>query len=262
MTEIKVNGLVLFDREIGENDKLLTVLTERYGKLFVIAKGAKSIKNRNMCCTHIFSYASFGIRRKGNYYYLVDSDLIENFFNVRNDILKLTLASYVCDVVNHVAQEGVCEDDILRLALNTIYAISKDKYELEAIRAAFQLRIVSEIGMSPDVYACSKCGCENASSGYLDLIDGVIVCDECRKNNYFSMEENPFTERGLQKPIALFNNSILDAIKYIINSDIKRFLSFSLEGDEWKLLYDLSEKFLLNQLERSFYSLEFYKSLM
>ncbi|MBO5439807.1 MAG: DNA repair protein RecO, partial [Clostridia bacterium] len=102
MTEIKVNGLVLFDREIGENDKLLTVLTERYGKLFVIAKGAKSIKNRNMCCTHIFSYASFGIRRKGNYYYLVDSDLIENFFNIRNDILKLTLASYVCDVVNHV----------------------------------------------------------------------------------------------------------------------------------------------------------------
>ena len=45
MTEIKVNGLVLFDREIGENDKLLTILTEHYGKLFVIAKGVKSIKN-------------------------------------------------------------------------------------------------------------------------------------------------------------------------------------------------------------------------
>ena len=262
MTEIKVNGLVIFDRELGENDKLLTILTERYGKLFVIAKGAKSIKNRNMCCTHLFSYATFGIRRKGNYYYLVDSDLNENFFSVRNDILKLSLATYVCDVVNHVAQEGVCEDEILRLALNTIYAISMDRYELELIRAAFQIRIISEIGMSPDVFSCSKCGCEDVDCGYLDLIDGVIVCNECRNKDNFTIEENPFTERGLQKPIALINKSVLDSIKYIIGSDVKKYLSFTLEGEGWKLFYDLSEKFLINQLERSFYSLEFYKSMI
>ena len=262
MTEIKVNGLVLFDREIGENDKLLTILTEHFGKIFVIAKGVKSVKNRNMCCSHIFCYASFAVRRKGNYYYLVDSDLIESFFSVRNDILKLALASYVCDVVSHVAQEGVAEDEILRLALNTIYAISKDKYELETIRAAFQLRIISEIGMSPDIYSCSRCGCEDSLSGYLDLVDGVIICDECRKDDNFFIEENSFTERGLQKPIALFNKAILDAVKYVVGSDIKRFLSFNLDGEEWKLFYDLSEKFLLNQLERSFYSLEFYKTLM
>ena len=262
MTEIKVNGLVLFDREIGENDKLLTVLTEKFGKLFVIAKGVKSLKNRNMCCSHIFSYASFGIRRKGNYYYLVDSDLIENFFSVRNDILKLSLASYICDVVNHVAQEGVGEDELLRLALNSIFAISTDKYELEHIRASFQVRIVAEIGMAPDVHSCSLCNEEAVQSGYLDLVDGVTVCDKCRSKTDFIPEENPFTERGLQKPISLINDKIIDAINYIINSDIKKFLSFSLEGDSKLLLYDLSEKFLVNQLERSFYSLEFYKSLM
>ncbi len=262
MTEIKVNGLVLFDREIGENDKLLTVLTEKYGKLFVIAKGVKSLKNRNMCCSHIFSYACFGIRRKGNYYYLVDSDLIENFFSVRNDILKLSLASYICDVINYVAQEGICEDELLRLTLNSIYAISTDKYELEHIRAAFQLRLVSEIGMSPDVNSCSVCNKSCDFSGYLDLIDGVIVCDECKNSAVFPSESNPFAERGLQKPIALINSNLIYAIKYIISSDIKKFISFGLQGNDWKLLYDLSEKFLINQLERSFYSLDFYKSLI
>jgi len=39
MTEIKQNGLVISERDLGENDKILTVLTERYGKLPVIAKG-------------------------------------------------------------------------------------------------------------------------------------------------------------------------------------------------------------------------------
>ena len=262
MTEFKVNGLVIFDREIGDNDKLLTILCEKYGKIFVIAKGVKSIKNRNMCCCHIFCYASFVIRRKGNYYYLVDSDLIENFFSVRNDILKLSLSSYFCDVISHVAQEGVSEDDLLRLTLNSIYAISKDKFELEHVRCAFQLRVVAQIGMAPDVFSCSICDNTENISGYLDLIYGVIVCDECRNKASFQIEENPFSERGLQKPIALVNPSIIEAIKYIIGADIKRFLSFSLETDDWKLLYDLSEKFLVNQLERNFYSLEFYKTLM
>ncbi len=262
MTEIKVNGLVIQDREIGENDKLLTILTERYGKLYVIGKGVKSIKNRNMCCSQLFSYASFGLRRRGNYYHIVDSDLIDNFFDIRNDIVKLALASYVCDIVNYVAQEGQGEDDILRLALNTIYAISKNKYNLETIRSAFQLKIVSELGMTPDVTCCSVCNKDNISSGYLDLIDGVLVCDDCKSNNDFLINENSFTERGLEKPIALITSSIIDAIKYIVNSDSKRFLSFSLNVNELKLFYELSEKFLLNQLERGFYSLDFYKSVI
>ena len=39
MTDFKVNGLVIRETETGEYDKLLTVLTEKYGKLFVIGKG-------------------------------------------------------------------------------------------------------------------------------------------------------------------------------------------------------------------------------
>jgi DNA repair protein RecO (recombination protein O) len=262
MTEFKVNGLVIFDREIGENDKLLTILCEKYGKIFVIAKGVRSIKNRNMCCSHIFTYASFVIRKKGSYYYLVDSDLLENFFSVRNDILKLSLASYFCDVISHIAQEGVCEDELLRLTLNSIYALSTDKHEIEHVRCGFQLRVVAEIGMAPDVHSCSVCNKIENISGYLDLIDGIIVCDDCRNKLNFQIEENPFTERGLQKPIALVNPSIIKSIEYITSSDIKIFLSFTITNDNCKLLFDLSEKFLINQLERTFYSLEFYKSLL
>ena len=38
MTDFKVNGLVIKEAEYGDNDKLLTILTEKYGKLFVIGK--------------------------------------------------------------------------------------------------------------------------------------------------------------------------------------------------------------------------------
>ena len=262
MTYFKVNGLVINERELGDNDKLLTVISEQYGKLFIVGKGVKSLKNRHMCCSNLLSYASFGLKRRGKYYYIHESDLIESFYDIRNDIMKLSLSSYICDVLNHVIQEGTGEDSILRLTLNTLHAIMMDKQPLELIRASFQMKLLAECGMYPDLTECSLCKDENVKSGHLDLVDGVIICEKCRNNIISTIAENPFYERGLQKPIAHISKGIIDAINYIVSADSKRYLSFTISNEELLEFASLSEQFLINQLERSFYTLDFYKSML
>ncbi len=262
MTEIKKNGLVIQEKDLGENDKLLTVLTERYGKVFVVAKGAKSVRNRHMASCQLFSYATFGLRKRGNYYYIVDSDLIVSYYNIRTDITKLALASYICDVVNDVVQEGNNEDAILKLTLNTFFAIAKNKKPLELIRAAFELRISTESGFAPNLDACSQCESTDISLSYFDIVNGIIYCEKCKNNLFYANAENEFSERGLSKPIAIISSSVLAAMRYVINCRPERFLSFNLQEDELHSFYDVAEKFLLNQLERGFYSLDFYKTLL
>lgn len=262
MTEIKQNGLVVKERDLGENDKLLTILTERYGKLVVVAKGVKSVRNRHFACCQLFSYASFGLRKRGNYYYITDSDLLENYYDIRNDISKLSLASFICDVVDDVTQEGNNDDEILRLCLNMLYAISKEIKPLEFIRAVFEIRISAELGFSPDVEACSVCNEFETDIYYFGIIDGNIVCERCKNKPIFTNVENPFLERGLEKPVSIVSKSVLSAIKYIISVKQSRILSFNLDDSELFSFYDVAERYLLNHLERSFYSLDFYKSLI
>ncbi len=262
MTEVKKNGLVIQEKDLGENDKLLTILVERYGKMFVVAKGAKSVRNRHMASSQLFSYATFGLRKRGNYYYITDSDLIESYYEIRTDITKLALASFVCDVVNDIVQEGNCEDDILKLALNTFYAIAKNVKPLEHIRAAFELRIAVIAGFTPNLESCMNCGEDSLKSAYFDLVDGVIYCEKCKNNLFYANVENSFLERGLAKPIEILTESVIAAVKYVINARPERFLSFNLHQDEAPLFYNVCEKFLLNQLERGFYSLSFYKSIL
>lgn len=262
MTEIKQNGLVIFERDLGENDKLLTILTERYGKLPVVAKGVKSMRNRHMPSAQLFCYASFGLRKKGSYYYIVDSDLIENYFDLRNDVLKHSLASFVCDVINDVCQEGNNDDEILRLALNTLYAISKDIKPLEVIRAAFEIRLASELGFSPDLDGCHSCHESSDSTYYFDIIDGILTCQKCKNKVNFGAEENPFTEKGLNKPLCIVSRATVEAISYISSVKQGRFLSFNLDDREWTSFFDVAEKFLLNHLERGYFSLDFYKTML
>ena len=262
MTEIKKNGLVIQEKDLGENDKLLTVLVERYGKMFVVVKGAKSVRNRHMASCQLFSYASFGLRKRGNYYYITDSDLIESYYEIRTDITKLALASFVCDVVNDVVQEGNNEDGILQLALNTFYAIAKNIKPLEQIRATFELRIAVVSGFAPNLETCSNCGEECLNNAYFDLVDGVVFCSKCKNNLFYTSAENAFLERGLNKPIEILSESAIAAMRYIINAKPERILSFVLHDDESNSFYNACEKFLLNQLERGFYSLNFYKSVL
>ena len=262
MTEIKSNALVIGEKELGENDKLLTLLVERYGKVVAVAKGAKSVRNRHMASCQLFSYASFGLRKRGNLYYVTDTDLAESYYDIRTDITKLALASYMCDVINDVVQEGECEDEILKLSLNTFYAIAKNLKPLEFIRACFQLRIAVIAGFTPNFDGCVECGNSTSKFYYFDIVDGIIYCDSCKNKLFYASAENEFLERGLSKPIAIISESVLAAMQYVIGARRERFLSFNLEEDELSSFYSACEKFLLNQLERGFYSLGFYKSLI
>lgn len=260
MIDFKKNGLVIQESDFGENDKLLIILVERYGKVPVIAKGAKSVRNRHMACCQLFTYASFNLRKKGNYYYITESDLIESYYEIRNDICKVALSSFICDVINDVCQEENCEDIILKLALNTLFAIAKDIKPLEFIRACFEMRIASELGFSPNIERCKKCGNKLTDNISLDIIDGVAECEKCRES--IKLTVDPFSERGLEKPIAILSESVSLAIQYISSCKQERYLSFTLDESEYDSFYSVCERFLLHQLERGFYSLDFYKTLL
>ena len=262
MTDIKVNALVIKENSSGEYDKVLTVLTENLGKLYVVGKGVKSVRSKHIASTQLFSYSSMNLRKKGNYYYITDSDLIENYYDIRGDMLKLSLASFVCDVTCEIAKEGVEEHDLLRLSLNTLYAIAKEIRPLEIIRAAFELRIASDSGFMPDLTECRACGEEKPNMTCLDIMDGTIICDNCRKNAFSTIVKDAFYETGVPRPISIISLPVLETMRYIISARIERFLAFSLDEIEQQLFFDVCEKYLLNQLERGFFSLDFYKSLI
>ena len=263
MTDFRVNGIVIKETDFGEYDKLLTILTEKDGKLFVVVKGVKSVRSRHMATTQLFSYSSFNLRKRGNYYYITDSDLIENYFDIRNDMLKVSLATFVCDVISHIAREEIEEAGLLKLVLNTLFAIAKNIRSLEIIRAAFELRVALECGFMPDLTMCNTCYEVNPEYIYIDIMDGIFTCDKCHsKASSFANAEDPFLNAGISKPIAAVSFSVLTAMRYVLFSKPERFLAFNLDPTEQPSFFNVCEKYLLNHLEKGFYSLDFYKSLL
>lgn len=255
MTEVK--GLVIRCVDYRETDRLITIFTEEMGVLTALARGARSFKSRKMSSTLQFCYSKFILYQKGDYYWIKEAELIESFFDLRKTIDGLALAAYIVDVLSDVTV-AVQENELLRLSLNCLFAIANSKYSLEKIKAAFEIRAASILGFMPDVLTCSYCG-ERLGTFYLDVMGGFLKCYKCNTEQaeMHTEAENPHESHI----VCILSEAAKIALGYCIHSPIEKIFSFNIPDEDMHLFADAAEEYLLNQLERSFKTLDFYKEV-
>ncbi len=258
MEQISVTGLVLRELPKGDNDKLLTILTSEHGKMLVTGKGVRSLKSKNMVTSLQFCFATYVLtKNRSGFYYISESELHESFFGLRGDLYKIALAAYVCDVADALSVEENVDIELLRLTLNTLYALSNGVRPVGMIKAAFEMRAAAEEGFAPDMSGCAVCGSDDEEMYYLDILEGDILCHNC----VASASENEYREYSGEwsRPFAVLSKGVRCAIQYITSCESKRFLSFSLTDDEMTELGAVAEKYLLHHIGRGFDTLDYYK---
>ena len=254
----EVKGIVIRSVDIKDSDRLITIFTEEMGAITALARGARSLKSRKMSSTMQFCYSSFVLYGTSDKLWVKEAELIDSFFGISATIEGLALAGYIAEILCDVTV-SVAECDLLRLSLNTLYAISSGKYRLDKVKAAFEIRAASILGFMPDVHACADCGA--ASDEYIfDVMDGEIKCTECRRRAELShsLIDSPHEARI----ICPISEGARRALEYSIHAPIEKIFSFNISEDDMRLFAKASEEYLINQLERSFRSLEFYKEVM
>ena len=210
-----------------------------------------------MSSTMQFCYSSFVLFKKDDKYTVRDAELIESFFGIRDSIEGLALAAYIADVLSDVTTaEG--DRDLLRLSLNSLYAISTGKYSLPAVKAAFEMRAASILGFMPDVLGCTECG-ERRGEFFFDIMGGYVECPACRKRR--AATEVPDPEDRERHIVRILSEPAHAALSYAIHSPLERLFSFKLTDEDQRLFSLAAEDYITNQLERSFKTLDFYNKV-
>ena len=261
-------GLVLRETAVGESDKLLTVLTPEYGKLLLSAKGVRSMRSKNIPLCRLFTYGNFEFYEKNGHCWLSGGSVIDSFYELNSDIEGFALAAYVTDVATELSGEGENGEDILRLSLNTLYAITKKLRPYNQIKGAFELYAASHAGFMPDISGCRECNKRAASYFYLDVMNGNMLCSEClgkqQKGYYRETDSGVITvDRYEQRSIILpMSPAVTAAVNYAVSAPVRRLFSFELkEKEDIKDFSKVGETYLSNHLERGFETLSFYHSV-
>ena len=257
------DGLVLRESAYGESDKLLTVLTAGEGKVFLIAKGVRSLKSKNMALCRLFTYANFEYYEKNGKRWLAGGSVNDSFFGLNSDIEGLSLASYVAEVAMEVTGEGVEAEQMLRATLNTLYAIEKKIKPYPIIKGAFELFAAFRSGYEPDLSVCGECSAEPKGEMWLDVMNGGLLCEECMAKCRRINPDIPEYDHYLSKNIFLpITEAVLFALRYIVEATPRRLFAFELTDARDEADFSrLGEIYLQNHLERGFDTLSFYKAV-
>ena len=171
----------------------------------------------------------------------------EQFFSLSRDLDALALGSYFCELLATEGEEDVPAPGMLRLALNSLYALAHHLYDIRQIKAAFELRFLAIAGYEPDLWKCAACGAD-PEEPMVNLELGQLHCAACR--GAFG--------RSVSAPLS---RAALQAARYVLRCDLKKLFSFRLEEGDLELLGAFAEAYCLTRLERGFQTLDFYRSL-
>ncbi len=241
-----LRGLILRTVDMGESDRLMTVLTADEGKITLSAKGVRSVKSHRMAACQPFCYSEFTLTERSGKRILIEARLIENFYAIREDIERFALASYLTELTEAVTVEDSEQGQILSLLLNCLYLIAGGQKALWLIKGVFEWRLASLLGFMPDLSVCGECSAKGGSMA-LSLIDGCLYCTDCM------MKE--------EKPLCIWLDDTLPLLRYLLAAPSKRLFAFEVDGTIEATFSAVCEKYLLHQVERSFATLAFYKTL-
>ena len=229
---LTTQGIVLRVTDYGDRDALLTLLTTDQGKLTVKARGLRRKNSPLIASCQLLAYGEF--------------TPIELFTPLRRNLELLSLGTYFAQVTEIISQEDLPNPELQSLLLNSLYMLSTSNLPQAMVKAVFELRSACLAGYTPDLFGCHVCGNQNPER--FDLSAGHLECVGCR-----SAESN-----GIRMPVT---PSVLQAMQYICLCEPKRLFSFQIGEKTADQLSELTEAYLSTQLERSFSTLDFYKSL-
>lgn len=238
-------GLVLRETETKETDKILTLLTWDQGKIAVVARGARRKNCKFAAAAQPLAYSEWTLYQRRDWHYASDASTLELFGGLRGDLTALALGCYMAELTEAVCPENEPAPELLRHLLNGLYALSALGKPPALVRPAFELRLLCLAGYEPLADACALCGEENPAEPVLDTVQGVLRCRGCGG--------------GGGRPLC---PDSLAALRHIVYGDPKRLYAFRLGPEPLRRLTAASEAFLYAQLERSFGTLDFYKSIL
>lgn len=187
MSSYKTQGIVLSSINFGEADKILTVMTERFGKVKVIAKGVRKIKSHLAGSLEPFMLDELQLHEGRTFFTATGAMILNDFPNIHSDLKKTARAFFLGEIVDKFVEENQPAPKIFVLLQEALKALENNSREI--MLRSFELKIVEAAGFKPELYECVHCKESiTIEDNFWDPVEGGVICLECQNKFHHGKE--------------------------------------------------------------------------
>ncbi len=211
MKIMTATGIILRRIDYGEADRIITFLTEEYGKILAMAKGVRKQKSKLAGGIEIFSVSELHfIKGRSEIDTLTSTRLVSHFGNIVKDLQRTELAYGMLKNIDEIV-ENHTGGDYFSVLLESLSALNEPEIDLLLIELSFLMRTLVLQGQLPDFTTDAKGEKLDVSSSYEFDFESVA---------FLSKTEGKYTKNHIKVlKLLAYNNPkslvpVNDIVKY------------------------------------------------
>lgn len=213
----KCRAVVIKTQDFKENDKLVWLYTDKYGKVSSIAKGAKRSKSKLLAVTLPLCYGEYMLFKGKSLFNLQEGKIINSFQGLLNNLDKLTFSSYICELIDIALIDSESNPALFKEFVTTLYLLNTDAIDYELLIRAFELKLLKATGYGLTLDNCTVCRKKISAANFISLSSFGGVCEECKK------EYGLHISKGAYNALKFLSKMPSDKIYRLnLNQDIKK----------------------------------------
>ena len=176
----RTSGVVLRQYPLGEADRIVSILTPDLGKVRAVAKGVRRPNGRLRGHLDLTNVVDFAAAYGRNLDVITEAMLRDDHPGSREDLARLSLAIYVCEVADLFSQERSPSRALYAVVTETLDALGSvtDPW---LIGRWYEQRVLDVTGFRPQLENCVECDATLEPGDHvLDLGAGGVLCPGCR----------------------------------------------------------------------------------
>ena len=175
----RTEAVVLRRHELGEADRLMTILTPHYGKLRVVAKGVRRPRSRKAGHLELFTRAQLLLARGRELDIVTQAEAADTFPTLQTDLNRLAHAAYAVELLDCFAVAEEENRPLYRLLVDTLARLDQGS-DPAVVTRFFEVRLLDLAGFQPQLFECRSCRAETRPEDqYFSFEAGGVLCPNC-----------------------------------------------------------------------------------
>src|SRR5690349_15441539 len=150
------DAIVLSRFELGEADRVLTVLTPDYGKLRIIAKGVRRPTSRLGGSLEPFAELRVALSHGRTFEHVTQVSVGHAWLRMRDSLESAATAWYLAELADRTSIEGGTSEPHYTL-LRRAYELLDSGMAPARVARWYEMRLADELGQRPEVDRCVEC---------------------------------------------------------------------------------------------------------
>lgn len=177
----RTEGIVLRARDLGEADRIVTVITPDRGKVRAVAKGVRKMNSKKAGHLEAFCRCALLMAEGRELDIVAQAETLEAFAHLRASLDLLGPAFYLAELVDTFAEEGGESRGLYDAFVAALVGLEHGA-DTEAVVRWFELFLLTLNGLAPSWSLCAGCGAPiQPDLPYLFSLErGGLLCPACR----------------------------------------------------------------------------------